>query len=94
MTAPSATLSLGKRAGGSNFSNMLMDNFRLFNKVLSSDERSNLYYKDEVPSDSSCVIQLSFNNNVTDSSGNGNDGTAAGTPAYSSTTRFSPRVAI
>lgn len=91
MTAASATLTIGRRAGSSaNYTACMMDEFMFWNsKVLTAAEIAALYYSYAVPSGLS--VYLKFDDDVTDSSGNGNNGTAQGTPTYSADTRFASR---
>lgn len=83
MTDSTAVMLLGKRVGGSNFFNGYMKDFLIYNRVISSTERSGLYYKRTIPT--SPQVYLELNDNLTDSSGNGTNGDAVGTLSYSTT---------
>lgn len=94
MTAAATTLTIGRRApSSSNYMNGLIDNFMFWNdKVLTQTEIDNLYYSDIVPS--GLTTHLNFDDGVTDSSGSANNGTANGSPAYSTDVRFKARTAL
>ena len=93
MGTVATTLTLGRRAtGASNYCKALMDEFMLFNKVLTQDEITALYVSGTVPS--GLEIYLNFDDNVTDQSGNSNSSSASGTPAYSTNVRFNSRTAV
>jgi hypothetical protein len=78
ITASSTTLRIGNRStgGGANPAESLMDNTYFFDKELTQTEINNLYYDGSIPSELRCGIQ--FNNNLTDISGNGFNGTLIG----------------
>lgn len=73
--AAAATLTLGKRSGGSNlFKGGIADFVFINGRDITSTEISNIYNKMIVPSDT--TVFYDFDNNVIDNSGNGNNGTA------------------
>lgn len=94
MTVSAAAFTIGRRAGtSSNYISALMDEFMFWNgTVLTATEINDLYYKYLIPG--TPTAYLKFDDGVTDSSGNGNNGTASGTPAYSTDRRFAARSSI
>lgn len=82
MSATSQTLTIGKRCtGASNFFDGLMNQFLFFERVLTEDEINALYFDGIIPA--TPAIRYDFGDNISDSSGNGNDGVAVGTLDYS-----------
>ena len=67
----------------------LMDDLAVWNTALSSSEITSLSdgdYPDSV-NDTDLLVYLNFDNDLTDSSPNGNDGISNGTHSFSTTTR-------
>lgn len=91
MTDSTAVLLIGKRVGGSNFFNGYLKDFLAYNRVLSTTEIADLMYRRIIPT--SPQVYYEFNDSLSDSSGNGNTGSAVGSLTYStqapSTTRTS-----
>lgn len=91
MTDSTAVLLIGKRVGGSNFFNGYLKDFLVYNRVLSMTEIADLMYRRIIPT--SPQVYYEFNDSLSDSSGNGNTGSAVGSLTYStqapSTTRTS-----
>lgn len=58
MTAATATLTVGKRSGSSNFGNCWLDEVLIYEKVLSATEISNLYFKGTIPKDPKLFFSL------------------------------------
>ena len=90
---PSSTLTIGKASEGNIYfcNNMYFDDFRIYNRALSQDEIINIYYNSrneiaEFYNDTTNMMawyKFDGTNGVTDSSGNGKNATATGTPTVS-----------
>ncbi len=80
MGVPTARFTIGKRSGGSNFTQCNIGTFMVFSKVLSTTEMTNLYYDLQTPINiDNCDIWYKFDEvsgDAVDSSGNSNTGTA------------------
>lgn len=81
MTDSTAVLTIGKRVGGSNFANMLMKDFVVLDRVVTPTEISDYTFNRKIPT--SPQVLLDMNENINDTSGNGINGAAVGTLAYS-----------
>jgi len=94
MTAAAATMTLFRRTtGATNFAKGRFDDFMFFNhKVLTQAEIDALYFDYKIPSGISC--HLKFDDDLTDASHNGLNGSAIGTPAYTTNVRFTNRTRI
>lgn len=92
MAAAAVTPRIGARATGStNFSRSYMDEFYLFNRRLTATEVDNLYRRNQPPTDS-VDYYLSFNDTTADQSGDARTVTEAGSIAYTTFVRHSPRL--
>lgn len=83
MTAAAAqTLTIGRRStGATNFFEGLMSELVFVNgRALTAAEVTEHFRRGKVPSDA--TLHYVFHDNAIDQTGNGNDGTVAGTPAY------------
>lgn len=92
MTEAAATPRIGGRTTGGSLFRGMIDDLMIFNTVLDLTAIEDLYYKYKIPS--GLQVHLKFNDDVTDSSGNGNDGTASGSPAYSANVKFGTRTVV
>ena len=77
---------LNENSGWSWFLNVSIDDIRIFNRSLSSEEISGLYNSEKPTLKSGLVAYYPFNGNANDESGNGNNGTVNG--ATLTTDRF------
>ena len=68
--------------GVTGYLNGNIDDVKVYGRELSESEITALYNGESVD-DTNLVLDLNFNDNVTDQSGNGNDGTLNGTAGYS-----------
>lgn len=79
MTEATADLYIGKRKGGSSYADIIIDDFKIYNRALTASEVTDLgYYKEIEP-----TTQLEFNDNLNDKYGL-NNGTEQGTIVYDS----------
>lgn len=93
MSTSAAVPTIGKRSTtAANYAHIDIDNFMIFNSVLTQGEIDDIFYSDIHPS--SMVLKLKFEDDVNDSSGNGNNGTEVGSLTYLAKSVFSPRLTV
>lgn len=104
-TGATSNFRVGRDGGGNNAFLGKVDELIIWNTVITEDEAMELYASGSIPQRDSRVLQWNFNDDATDQSGNGVDGTVSGvtystdvptvarTPATSRTTATN-RVAV